>query len=98
MEKFGDIINVNVPVLICFFADWHDGSMQMNPVLRETTIVMGDEAKIIKVDVDKNKELTRALKIDMLPTLIMYHNFEMVWRKQGFQDSDTLTHELRKYA
>lgn len=97
MEKFGEIINVNVPVLICFFADWHEQSMQMNPVLREVTIVMGDDAKIIKIDVDKNKELTKALKINGLPTLMVYVKREIVWRGEGFYNGDILTSELLKH-
>ncbi|MDO5608277.1 MAG: thioredoxin family protein [Capnocytophaga sp.] len=98
MEKFGDIINVKVPVLICFFADWHGLSEQMNPILREVTVVMGEKAKVIKVDVDKNKDLTKALTINGLPTTIIYWNKELVWREEGVQSTETLLAALQKYA
>ena len=97
MEKFGNVIDVNIPVLICFFADWHEASMHMNAVLRETLSIMGNRVKVVKIDVDKNKELTKALKINGLPTLVIYNNRELVWRSEGFHDSDVISLELGKY-
>ncbi|ATA88953.1 thioredoxin family protein [Capnocytophaga stomatis] len=97
MEKFGDVIDVNTPVLICFFADWHEPSMHMNAVLREILSIMGNRVKVVKIDVDKNKELTKALKVNGLPTLVIYNKRELVWREEGFQDSDVISLELSKY-
>ncbi|MDO4228592.1 MAG: thioredoxin family protein [Capnocytophaga sp.] len=97
MEKFGNVIDVNTPVLICFFADWHEPSMHMNAVLREIVSIMNNYVKVIKIDVDKNKELTKALKINGLPTLVIYNNRELVWRGEGFHDSDVIHSELVKY-
>ncbi|GET45157.1 MAG: thioredoxin family protein [Capnocytophaga felis] len=97
MEKFGDVIDVNTPVLICFFADWHEASMHMNAVLREILSIMGNRVKVVKIDVDKNKELTKALKVNGLPTLIIYNKRELVWRGEGFHDSDIISLELSKY-
>lgn len=98
MKKFGDIINVDVPVLIFFFADWHTPSEQMTPLLRELSIVMGEKAKIIKIDVTKNKELAVALNIDSLPTFMLYFNKEIVWREEGIKDEKTLFYILKKYS
>lgn len=97
MEKFGNIIDVSTPVLMCFFADWHETSMHMNSVLREIVAVMGSRVKVVKIDVDKNKEITKALKINGLPTLIIYVNREQVWRGEGFHDSELLGVELQKW-
>lgn len=97
MEKFGNVIDVNTPVLICFFADWHEVSMHMNAVLREILSIMGNRVKVVKMDVDRNKELTKALKINGLPTLVIYNNRELVWRGEGFHDSDVVSLELSKY-
>jgi thioredoxin 1 len=48
-----------VPVLIDFYTDWNESSIAMHPVIR--VAALGDKAKVIRIDVDKNKELAEAL-------------------------------------
>ncbi len=90
MSNFGDIIDVEIPVLIEFFTDWNEASTAMHPVLRDVAAALGDKAKVVKIDVDKNPELSEALRIKTLPTLIIYKDGEMKWRQSGEQDANTL--------
>ncbi len=53
--------------------------------------------RVIKVDVDKNKELSKALRIKGLPILMIYKKGEMVWRQSGEQDANTLMGVLNEY-
>ena len=55
MSKFGELIDINIPVLLDFFTEWNDQSTAMHPVLRDVAAALGDKAKIIKIDIDKNK-------------------------------------------
>jgi thioredoxin 1 len=55
----------------------------MHPVIRDVAAALGDKAKVIKIDVDKNKELADALRIKGVPTLMMYKEGQMVWRQSG---------------
>ncbi|RIY37203.1 thiol reductase thioredoxin [Capnocytophaga canis] len=97
MDKFGNIVDVNVPVLFCFYADWHETSVQMNGVLKEIVTQLGNKVKVVKIDVDKNKELTKALKINGLPTIVIFNQRELVWRGEDFHSSNLLITELVKY-
>jgi thioredoxin 1 len=97
MSKFGELIDTGAPVLLCFYADWNDPSATMHPILRDVAAAMGDRAKVIKIDVEKNKELAEALRIKGLPTLTIYKDGEMVWRQSGEQDANTLIGLLREY-
>jgi thioredoxin 1 len=45
----------------------------MHPVIRDVAAALGDKAKVIKIDVDKNQELADALRIKGLPTLMIYN-------------------------
>ena len=98
MSKFGELIDVKVPVLLDFYADWNDKSTAMHSVLRDVAAALGDKAKVVKIDVDKNKELSEALKVKDLPTLIIYMNGEMQWRQSGELDANTLITKLQQYA
>jgi len=90
MSKFGDLIQSDVPVLIDFYTDWNESSIAMDPVVRDVAAALGDKAKVIKIDIDKNKDLAEALRIKGLPTLIIYKEGEMVWRQSGELDANTI--------
>jgi thioredoxin 1 len=90
MSKFGELIDVKIPVLLDFFTEWNEESTAMHAVLRDVAVALGDKAKVIKIDVEKNKELSEALRVNSLPTLIIYKDGEMKWRHSGEQDANTL--------
>lgn len=98
MSKFGELISAPVPVLLHFFTDWNEDSVSMQEVLRNVAAAMGDRAKVIKIDVDKNAELAEALRIKGLPTCIIYKGGEMKWRQSGFQEDATLITLLKQHA
>ena len=62
----------------------------MHPVIRDVAAALGDKAKVIKIDVDKNQELADALRIKGLPTLMIYKDGQMVWRQSGELDANTI--------
>ncbi|MBN8567218.1 thioredoxin family protein [Flavobacterium filum] len=90
MSKFGELINAHVPVLIDFYTEWNESSVAMHPVIRDVAAALGDKAKVIKIDVDKNQELADALRIKGLPTLMIYKDGQMVWRQSGELDANTI--------
>ena len=90
MSKFGELINAQVPVLFDFYTEWNESSVIMHPVIRDVAAALGDKAKVIKIDVDKNQELAEALRIKGLPTLMIYKEGQMVWRQSGELDANTI--------
>ena len=97
MSKFGELIDLNIPVLLDFYTEWNEDSKAMNPVMREVAASLGNKAKVIKIDVDKNSQLAEALRVKTLPTLIIYKAGEMKWRQSGEQDAATLVGILKEY-
>lgn len=98
MSKFGELIDVKIPVLLDFFTEWNEQSTAMHPVLRDVAATLGDKARVIKIDVDKNKELSDALRVKNLPTLIIYKDGEMKWRQSGEQDANTLIALIKDFV
>jgi thioredoxin 1 len=90
MSKFGELISAQVPVLIDFYTDWNESSIAMHPVIRDVAAALGDKAKVIRIDVDKNKELAEALRIKGLPTLMIYKDGQMIWRQSGELDANSI--------
>ena len=95
MSKFGDIIDLQVPVLLNFFTEWDENCKMVHSILKDVAAAIGDKAKVVKIDVDKNQELAEALRIKSLPTYVIYKSGEMVWRKSGFMEANELLIKLR---
>ena len=97
MSKFGELLDEKIPVLLAFFRSQEEASQDMNPVLKDVSAAMGDKGNVIKIDVDKNQQLSEALRVKVLPTLMIYKFSEMVWRQSGEQDANTLISLLKDH-
>ena len=58
-------------MVIDFYATWCGPCVLMAQELTKLGEVMGERVTILKIDVDKNENISSALKIEGLPTLIL---------------------------
>lgn len=97
MSDFTQLINENKPTLVDFFATWCGPCRMQAPILEEVKQKVGDEANILKVDIDQNAELAAKYNVRSVPTLIMFKNGEAVWRAVGVQQADVLVDKIRDH-
>ncbi|MEJ2005767.1 MAG: thioredoxin [Cyclobacteriaceae bacterium] len=95
--SFDKLINAEKPVLVDFSAEWCGPCQMMAPILQELKSRIGDEAKIVKVDVDKNRKLAMDYRIQGVPTLMVFQKGEMKWSQSGVVQVAQLEHVLRQY-
>jgi thioredoxin 1 len=97
MSNFHELINSGKPVLVDFYADWCGPCKMMAPILTEVKNAVGEDAYIIKVDVDASPEAASVFKVMSIPTLIIFKDGKPVWRQAGVVPANVLESQLRQY-
>ena len=97
MSKFGELIDGKAPLLLVFFKEMEELKDEFFPTLRDVAAALGDQGKVIKIEIEKNPKLVDALRVKVMPTLMIYKMGEMVWRQSGEQDANTLISLMSEY-
>lgn len=95
-KTFNELISGDQPVLVDFFATWCGPCQMMQPILQDTAKQVGDKVKIIKVDVDKNQLAASNYQVRGVPTLILFHKGEVLWRQSGVVPSHQLVNVINQ--
>jgi thioredoxin 1 len=97
-ESFVDIIKSEKPVLIDFSAVWCGPCKMMEPVLKELRQRMGDTVRIIKIDIDRNQQLSSALEVQSVPTLMLFQKGNLLWRESGVMQAAQLEKVIKQFS
>ena len=87
---YNSIINSNNVVLVEFFATWCPHCKRMIPVMEEVKKLLGNRVTVYTIDIDENEKEAEDNKIETIPTFIVYHNGNQVWRHSGEIDKQDL--------
>lgn len=100
MENFQELISSETPVLIDYYATWCGPCKMMHPVLDDLKERMGDRVKIVKIDVDvpANRQSVYEYQIQSVPTLMLFKQGKMLWRKIGVVSATELQEIIEKHA
>ena len=92
--SFKSLVNSSKPVLIDFYADWCGPCKMIAPIVLQIKKEYGDKIVVVKIDTEKNQELSRKLEIRSIPTLMIFQNGQAVWRAMGVQTKAAIEKQL----
>ncbi|MDP4261308.1 MAG: thioredoxin family protein [Bacteroidota bacterium] len=97
MKNFESHIKGNTPVIVDFSAEWCAPCKLMGPVLHEVKEQVGERATILEIDIDKTPYYSQLYNILSVPTLIIFKDGNIVWRKNGLSTAHEILQQLNAH-
>lgn len=91
-----EVLQSSSPVLVDFWATWCGPCKAMAPKLEEISATYNGKVKIMKMDVDQNREIPARFGIRGIPTLILFKNGKMLDQIVGNQPKEVIEELISK--
>ena len=94
-----EVLNSKGIVLVDFWANWCGPCRKQGPVLKKLSKDPAmQKVKIVKVDVDKSRNISQKFGIRSIPTLMIFENGNKKEQWSGYTDFNGLRQKLVKYT
>ena len=94
VEQFDQIVRDNEVVLVDFWANWCAPCKFFGKGILPKVAEVVDDISIIKVDVEKQPELSTQFGISTVPTILIFKNKDVVKKYLGIQQKDILEKDI----
>ncbi len=94
MAEYEQLLKTKEKVLVDFGAAWCPPCKKMEPVLNQLQQDLNGKFSLAKIDAGIHTDIMKELKIEAIPTFVIYQNGKEIWRKQGVTDIDELKKQL----
>jgi thioredoxin 1 len=93
-----DVEQSDIPVLVDFWAEWCGPCRMMNPILDEFAQQNAGQVKVVKLNVDENQQSSQRFKVLSIPTMLLFHNGEVVKQMVGAMSRQRLDEALAEWV
>ena len=85
------VLKSDKPVVVDFWAAWCGPCKMLGPVIDEVATDYEGKAVVAKIDVDANQEFAAKYGVRNIPTVLVFHNGEVVGRQVGVSPKKAYT-------
>ena len=93
-QQFEALLNSDKKVLVNFFAPWCAPCKKMEPFILKMQKENSAKVVIVRLNADENKTIMKELKVEELPTLLLYENKNLKWKSSGFVSEEDLKKQI----
>jgi len=97
LAAFNDQLASEKLVLVDVSSRYCGGCKKLKPIVENVASENKDKFKLVSIEAYDNKQLTKQLAVDALPTLILYKGKEVVWKKHGLSSKEEILAQLDKH-
>lgn len=97
-ENFeSEVLKSDKVILVDFYATWCGPCQMLGPILEE---IVGEtqDFDIAKINIDENQELAIKNEIEVVPTMLIYKNGQVVERVEGLLSKKEILNKMEKYT
>ena len=96
--NFNKLIDSQKPVLVDFHAEWCGPCKAQGPIIKEVAKEVGEKARVIKVDIDKNPHIAKQFQVMSVPTLALFKEGKLIWKQSGVQSKQNLIQIVEQHT
>lgn len=97
LAEYNDLIASDKLVLVDVSSRYCGGCKKLKPIVEEVADTNKELLRLVNVEAYDNKQLTKQLAVEGLPTLILYRGQEVVWKKKGISSKEEILAQLEKH-
>ncbi len=90
------VVNANKPVVVDFWAEWCGPCRMIGPIIEELGTEYAEKAKVGKVNVDENPQITSQFGIRNIPTVLFFKGGQLVDKHVGAASKRIFEEKLQK--
>lgn len=92
--EFKEVLQGRQAVLVEFSAKWCGPCQTMEVLLDEIISQNSNRFELLKIDIDQNPLAAAAFSVRSVPTLILFKDGEILWKKSGLISKNELEEVL----
>lgn len=85
-----EVLKSVLPVVIDVFAEWCGPCQMIAPIFDELSKELAGKYKLVKLNIDEERDLAIKYNISSIPTFIFIKNGEVLEKQTGFMNKQTL--------
>ncbi|MDY6912556.1 MAG: thioredoxin domain-containing protein [Chloroflexota bacterium] len=92
-----EVLQFDLPVFICFTTSWCGSCFPTCMFVSSIAEEYGEMVKFVRCDIERCTEVAKKYRIEVVPTIALFQDCEIVKKVTGFQEKQTLRHLLETY-
>src|SRR6187549_2837851 len=93
-----EVLQASKPVLVDFWAEWCAPCRMLAPTVEAVAEHYGENASVVKLNVDDNPSTAQRYGIKGIPTLILFRDGKEVERVVGATSKDSISKMIDKHV
>lgn len=91
-----EVIDFTGKVLVDFWAPWCGPCQMLGPIMEELSSELGSTAKVTKINVDEEPELSSQYNVSAIPTVLLFNQGKLVETFIGFKQKEDYINAINK--